>query len=85
VGKYSVEIKASAQKELDALDDVRFARIDAKIVALADDPQPHGCKKLKGFKDTWRIRIGDFRVVFVLNHAKKVVTITRVAHRREVY
>jgi len=49
--KYSLEIKQSAQKELDALDDVLFTRIDRKILALADNPRPAGCKKLKGYQD----------------------------------
>jgi mRNA interferase RelE/StbE len=48
VAKYSLEIKPSAQKELDALDDRLFTRIDRKILTLADNPRPAGCKKLKG-------------------------------------
>jgi mRNA interferase RelE/StbE len=63
VVKYSLEIVHSAQKELDALDDPLFARIDRKILALADDPRPVGSKKLKGYKDSWRIGVGDWRVV----------------------
>jgi mRNA interferase RelE/StbE len=55
VANYSVVIKSSAQKELDALDDAVFRRIDRKILALAEDPRPAGCKKLKGYKDQWRI------------------------------
>ncbi len=83
--KYSLEIKRSAQKELDALDDVLFSRIDRKILALADAPRPPGCKKLKGYKEQWRVRVGDWRVVYIVNETAKHVTITRVAHRREVY
>jgi mRNA interferase RelE/StbE len=85
VVKYSLEIMTSAQKELDGLDDPLFARIDRKILALADDPRPVGSKKLKGYKDFWRIRIGDWRVVYIVDDAAKLVSITRVAHRREVY
>jgi mRNA interferase RelE/StbE len=59
--KYSLDIKQSAQKELNALDDILFSRIDRKILALADNPRPAGCKKLKGYKDHWRIRRGDYR------------------------
>jgi len=70
---------------MDALDDPLFARIDRKILALADDPRPAGSKKLKGYKDFWRIRIGDRSVVYTVNDAAKLVSITRVAHRREVY
>jgi mRNA interferase RelE/StbE len=83
--KYPLDIKQSAQKELDALDDTLFARIDRKILALADNPRPVGCKKLKGYKDQWRIRIGDYRVIYVIDNATKTVTVTHVAHRREVY
>lgn len=83
--RHSLEIKQSAQKELDALDDTLFARIDRKILALAEDPRPAGCKKLKGYKDQWRIRIGDYRVIYSIDNASKTVTVTHVAHRREVY
>ena len=83
--KYSLEIKHSAQKELDALDDTLFTRIDRKILALADTPRPSGCKKLKGYKDQWRVRAGDWRVLYIIDDAARLVTITRIAHRREVY
>jgi mRNA interferase RelE/StbE len=85
VAKYSLEIKHSAQRELDALDDAVFRRIDRKILTLADNPRPAGCKKLRGYKDQWRVRVGDWRVVYLIDDAAKLVTITRVAHRREVY
>jgi mRNA interferase RelE/StbE len=85
MAKYSLEIKQSAQKELDALDDALFTRIDRKILALADNPRPSGCKKLKGYKDQWRVRAGDWRVLYIIDDAAKLVTITRIAHRREVY
>jgi mRNA interferase RelE/StbE len=83
--KYSLEIKQSAQKELDALNDTLFGRIDKKILALVSSPRPTGSKKLKGYKDHWRIRIGDYRVIYVIDEGNKAVIVTRVAHRREVY
>ena len=85
MANYSVVLKSSAQKELDALDDPVFRRIDRKILALAEDPRPAGCKKLKGYKDQWRIRIGDWRVVYLVDDSTKRVSVTRVGHRREVY
>jgi mRNA interferase RelE/StbE len=70
---------------LDTLDDAVFKRIDRKVLGLADNPRPPGCKKLRGYKDQWRIRVGDWRVVYLIDDAARLVTITRVAHRREVY
>ena len=84
MAKYSLEIKQSAQRELDALRDPLFARIDRKILALSDNPRPAGCKKLKGYKDQWRIRVGDWRALYIIDDTTKLVSITAIAHRREV-
>ena len=84
MARFSLDIKASAQKELDALDSGLIARIDRKIMSLADNPRPAGCKKLRGYKDQCRIRVG-YRVIYLLDDARALVTIVRVAHRREVY
>jgi mRNA interferase RelE/StbE len=70
---------------LDALDDALFGRIDRRILALVSNPRPTGCKKLKGYKDQWRIRISDYRVIYIINDSTKTVAVTHVAHRREVY
>jgi mRNA interferase RelE/StbE len=85
VAKYSLEIKRSAQKELDLLGESLFRRVDRRILTLAENPRPSGCKKLEGYKDQWRIRIGDWRVVYIIDDPAKLITITRVAHRREAY
>jgi mRNA interferase RelE/StbE len=85
VARYSLEVKQSAQKELDALNEALFVRLDRKIYALADNPRPTGCKKLKGYKDHWRIRSGDWRVVYIIDDSTKIISVTRIAHRREVY
>jgi mRNA interferase RelE/StbE len=52
---------------------------------LAEAPRPSGCKKLKEHKDHWRIRVGEWRVVYIIDDSAKRISITRVAHRREVY
>jgi mRNA interferase RelE/StbE len=85
VARYSLEIKPSAGEELDALDDALFARIDRKIMALAENPRPPGCKKLKGYKDQWRVRVGDYRVVYAIDDRNLLVEVTRIRHRRDVY
>jgi mRNA interferase RelE/StbE len=85
VAKYSLTITLSARRELDMIDNVVFARIDQKIIGLAENPRPPGCKKLRGYKDQWRIRIGDWRVIYRIDDSNMLVNVTRVAHRREVY
>lgn len=82
---YAVEVKPPARKELEALPDNVLSRVMYKLEALAGNPRPVGCKKLKGYKNQWRIRAGDWRVVYMIDDAAKVVSVTRIAHRREVY
>lgn len=85
MAKYFIEIKRSAQNELDALDDTVFTRIDRKILARWPIIQAPGCEKLKGYKDQWRVRAGDWSVLYIVDDAAKLVSVTRIAHRREVY
>ena len=82
---YAVEIKPSARKELEALPNQVLARVIARLEALSENPRPAGCKKLKGYKDQWRIRVGDWRIVYIIIDPAKVVSVARIAHRREVY
>jgi len=60
-------------------------RIQTKIESLAENPLPSGVKKFQGEADHWRIRIGDYRVIYRIDNQRIVVAIMRVAHRREVY
>jgi mRNA interferase RelE/StbE len=85
VGDYSVEVKPSARKELEALPDNLLARVLQKMDSLRSAPRPAGCKKLKGYKDQWRVRVGNWRVVYIIDDVAKLVSIARIAHRREVY
>ena len=83
--KYAVEIKPSAKRELEDLSDRLLARLMTKIEGLATDPRPPGCKKLRGYKDLWRVRIGEYRVVYTIDDEYNVVSVTSAAHRKEVY
>ena len=85
MAKYAIEIKPSARRELNNLNDNLIARIVPKIEGLADNPRPSGCRKLRGYTDLWRIRVGDYRVVYIVDDDRKIVSVTRIAHRRDVY
>jgi mRNA interferase RelE/StbE len=59
-------------------------RIRDAIDALADEPRPHGVAKLAG-RDDFRVRVGDYRIVYAVDDAERTVLVARIAHRREVY
>ncbi len=85
MARYSVEFKPSALKELQRLPATLIERIFPKIENRAVEPRPAGCKKLKGGQQEWRVRVGDYRIVYVIDDAKLRVSVTRVRHRREVF
>jgi mRNA interferase RelE/StbE len=85
VADYSIVFARSARKELEVLDRPVAIRILKRIEALATDPRPSGVKKLEGSTDLWRIRIGEWRVVYRLLDKERVVDIFAIRHRREAY
>ncbi len=82
--KYSILIERYAQKQIMKLDKKAIPQIKAAIAILADNPRPHGCKKLKG-EEAFRIRMGDYRVIYEINDDMVVVTVVSVGHRKDVY
>lgn len=82
---YKVIVSKTASKELADLPIQVVNRIIPAIKKLAEDPRPVGCKKLKGHQDTWRIRIGDYRVVYSVDDVVRIVDIRSVGHRKDIY
>ena len=82
---YRVLLERTAEKDLSRLSSEIYDRVIAAIQALANNPRPPGCRKLAGSKHDWRIRVGDYRVVYEIADAIRVVRVNRVRHRREVY
>ena len=62
-----------------------MTRLVPRLEQLATEPRPPGCKKLRGGDKEWRIRIGDYRVVYEIDDDARAVDVTRIAHRSEVY
>lgn len=85
MSSYRVVLTASAEKELDGLPSKVVVRIVARLEQLANSPRPPGCKKLKSGDNQWRVRVGDYRIVYEIDDKAKIVDVTRIAHRREVY
>lgn len=82
---YAILFKPSARTALLKLPKPIQARLIEAADALASDPRPHGVVKLTGPEGLWRIRVGDYRIVYTIEDRQLVVLVARVAHRREVY
>ena len=82
--KYEVRLKSSVKKQLKNLDRQQAERILVKIYLLADNPYPKGTEKLAGQK-AFRIRIGDYRVIYEVHNKQLLVQVVRAGHRRDIY
>ena len=85
MASYRVEFRGSAERELHRIDPQMLPRIIAAIRGLAEQPRPPETRKLAGSKQAYRIRVGDYRVVYTVDDQEKTVSIDRVRHRREAY
>jgi len=85
MAEYSITFARSARKELENLPSHLAERIFAKIVALGTTPRPSGCAKLRGEQKLWRIRIGEYRVIYSIDDRAKLIDISVIRHRKDVY
>lgn len=85
MGEYRIDFARSARKQLESLSDSIALRILNRIEALGTTPRPHGCRKLVGSDNLWRIRVGDYRVIYAIDDETRVVDVNAVRHRREAY
>jgi mRNA interferase RelE/StbE len=82
---YAITFARSARRELEALDAPIVRRVVSRIDGLAKEPRPSGSRKLHGEQNLWRIRIGDYRVIYSVDDRQQIVDIVRIRHRREAY
>jgi mRNA interferase RelE/StbE len=82
---FSIRLARSAAKELQRLPAQVVERIQEAIAQLAENPRPTGCKKLKGYENTWRIRIGDYRVLYEIHEEIVLILIVQISHRKDAY
>jgi mRNA interferase RelE/StbE len=85
MASYEITFARSARKELERLGGPLRRRIFERIDRLASDPRPPGCRKLKGAGDLWRIRIGDHRVIYAVDDARRSVDVSAIRHRSDAY
>ena len=81
---YKVELRRRVQDKLDSLPESDREMVIDALLSLEEDPRPRGVEKIRG-KELWRIRKGDYRVVYDVDDDAKIVTVVRIGHRKDVY
>ena len=82
---YQIEWKSSSFKELKRLDRKVIQRIVSAVESLSSDPRPAGVRKLRGSERSYRIRVGEYRIVYEINDDRLIIIVIRVRHRKDVY
>jgi mRNA interferase RelE/StbE len=85
MASYRIEFAASAEKDLRRLDQALIANILRRVGALEDDPVPRQSQKLRGTERTYRLRVGDYRIVYELDLDARTIVVYYIRHRREAY
>ena len=85
MANYRVELSSSAEKALFKIPKKMILKITAALEALSYNPHPHGCKKLSGFQNIYRVRIGDYRVIYEILEEIILVKVLKIGHRKEIY
>jgi mRNA interferase RelE/StbE len=82
---YRIDLAPKVEKQMAAMPMADRRRMMARVDALADNPRPAGALKMEGLRNVWRLRVGDWRVIYEIHDVVLVVLVVRVGHRREVY
>ena len=82
---YRVQIMPSALRALNSLDRTTKRHISAAIDTLAEEPRPHGAVKVQAREEAWRLRVGDYRVVYTIEDRQVTVSVIAIGHRRDIY
>ena len=81
---YRVLLASRAESQLDGIPFHEYLRLDAAIVSLGQNPRPHNCRKMKT-SDSWRVRVGNYRIVYAIDDTLRTVLVLNIGHRREIY
>jgi mRNA interferase RelE/StbE len=82
---YQITLKHAAEKDVLNLDDETYARVEAALAALQANPRPRGTRKMHSTEERWRLRVGDYRILYEIDDRRSQITVYRVRHRREAY
>lgn len=82
---YDIEISRTAEKQLRKLADIDQLRVVRAVMALAEEPRPRGSRKLSGYADVFRIRVGRLRVLYSLSDSRLIILVLKIGQRKDVY
>jgi mRNA interferase RelE/StbE len=85
MARYRIEVSATAERQLKKIRREDAVRILRSISLLAREPRPDGCRKMSGYDHFYRIRVGNYRVIYEIDGKRIVVVILKIGHRREIY
>lgn len=85
MSRYDVRLMPQTLKDLDEFSGRLLSKFEEAISQLCYEPKPHHSRKLKGGGSRWRIRVGDYRILYEIDDSQKLVKVYRIAHRKEVY
>ncbi len=85
MAKYRIEISRTAEKQLGKLPRLDQMRVVTAIRGLADDPLPKGSRKLTGYEDVFRIRVGRYRILYSISGKELVIIVLKIGHRKDIY
>ena len=85
MARFKIEITRSAEKRLRTLPRDDQERLAKAMLALAEEPRPRGSRKLSGYDDVLRVRVGSYRILYSLAEKRLVILILKIGHRREIY
>jgi mRNA interferase RelE/StbE len=85
MASYRVEVSATAERQIRKLGRADQLRVLRAIAALATEPRPSGCRKLQGYTNVFRVRVGRYRILFSVEDDRLVVIVLKVGHRKDVY
>lgn len=85
MAKYRLEVSATAEKQIRKLNKADQIRVLRAIQNLAKEPRPPGTRKLRGYEDVYRIRVGTYRILYSIESGRLLIIVLKVGHRRDVY
>lgn len=85
MAKYRIEVSATAEKQIRKLNKADQIRVLRAIRNLAKEPRPPGTRKLRGYEDVYRIRVGTYRILYSIESGRLLIIVLKVGHRRDVY